>query len=376
MWMLRPMMPRWIVLLVLLNARMTMYPMAATLGDSPLVLREFIFDEAPFPSCHATSIVECQGTLVAAWFGGTAERNPDVTIWISRRLQDGWTKPVAVADGVQPTGERLPTWNPVLFQPQGGPLYLFYKVGPNPQSWWGMVMTSSDGGQTWSAPHRLPNGILGPIKNKPVELPDGTILAGSSTEDQGWRVHFERSTNQGATWTATTPVNDGNQIAAIQPSILIHQDGRLQAVGRTVASGIFQIWSDDLGQSWGEMTSLGLPNPNSGTDAVTLADGRHVLVYNHSHPDKILRRKARNPLNVAISDDGLHWKAAYVLEDDPGKEFSYPGVIQSADKLIHITYSWQCEKIRHVVLDPTRFRSEPIVDGIWPSSIAYQPQHD
>src|SRR5690606_27888860 len=107
-------------------------------------------------------------------------RNPDVTIWISRRLQDGWTKPVAVADGVQPTGERLPTWNPVLFQPQGGPLYLFYKVGPNPQSWWGMVMTSSDGGQTWSAPHRLPNGILGPIKNKPVELPDGTILAGSS----------------------------------------------------------------------------------------------------------------------------------------------------------------------------------------------------
>ena len=118
---------------------------------------------------------------------------------------------------------RHPTWNPVLFQPRSGPLMLFYKVGPSPSTWWGMVMTSADGGRTWSPPRRLPDGVLGPIKNKPVQLANGDILSGSSTEHDGWRVHFERSSDNGATWTATPPLNDGKEIPAIQPSILVHR---------------------------------------------------------------------------------------------------------------------------------------------------------
>ena len=58
-----------------------------------------------------------------------------------------------------------------------------------------MATTSADGGRTWSAPQRLPDGILGPIKNKPVQLANGDLLAGSSTENNGWRCHFERSTD-------------------------------------------------------------------------------------------------------------------------------------------------------------------------------------
>src|SRR5690606_13761815 len=131
--------------------------------------------------------------LVAAWFGGEYERHPNVGIWVSRHADGRWTAPVEVATGVQPDGTRHPTWNPVLFKPADGPLMLFYKVGPNPREWWGMRIVSRVGGRTWSTPERLPEGIIGPVKNKPVVLDGGDVLAGSSTEHDGWRVHFERS---------------------------------------------------------------------------------------------------------------------------------------------------------------------------------------
>ena len=124
-----------------------------------LVTHEFIYEKAAYPSCHASTIVEsAQGGLVAAWFGGTAEKNPDVCIWVAHyeAAKKTWTPGVEVANGVQADGKRHPTWNPVLFQPRGNaPLQLYYKVGPSPQTWWGEVRTSTDGGRTWSAARRL-----------------------------------------------------------------------------------------------------------------------------------------------------------------------------------------------------------------------------
>jgi predicted neuraminidase len=196
-----------------------------------------------------------------------------------------------------------------------------------------MVKTSGDNGQTWSHGRRLPDGILGPIKNKPIALAGGDILSPSSTESDpnGWRVHFERSSDGGEAWTATPPVNDGRNIDAIQP--------------------------DDEGKTWGQMSLTSLPNPSAGIDAVTLADGRHLLVYN---PTTRGNRAAGNPrglLTVAISTDGKDWKDSLVLERSDG-EFSYPAVIQTDDGLVHITYTWKRERIKHVVVDPDKLRSE------------------
>ncbi len=329
-----------------------------------LLKSEFIYETAPFPSCHASTITETESGLVAAWFGGTHERHPDVGIWVSRHEDGAWTPPVEVANGEGFATNRLPTWNPVLFQPRTGPLQLFYKVGPSPSTWWGMLLTSADDGKTWSAPRRLPEGILGPIKNKPAQLSNGDILCGSSTEGaEGWRVHFERSTDLGATWTATPPLNDGKGIGAIQPSILLHKDGGLQALGRTRQGRVFDIWSKDGGKTWGQMTLTALPNPNSGTDAVTLQDGRQLLVYNHSE-------KHRSPLNVAVSVDGAAWQAALVLEDDASAQsgFSYPAVIQTRDGLAHVTYTWKRERIKHVVIDPARLDLKPMRAALlWPN---------
>src|SRR5262249_28195809 len=156
-------------------------------GGEGVIASEFVFEQAPFPSCHASTLAETPGGLVAAWFGGTKEGANDVGIWFTRRVDDRWTAPTEVADGRQGDGTQCPCWNPGRFQAGGGPLLLFYKVGPKPNAWWGMLMTSSDGGKTWSKPSRLPDGILGPVKNKPVLLADGALLCPSSSEDQGWR---------------------------------------------------------------------------------------------------------------------------------------------------------------------------------------------
>jgi predicted neuraminidase len=332
-----------------------------------LLKSEFIYTNAPFPECHASTIAETDDGLVAAWFGGTKERNPDVCIYVSRLdkasgASGAWTAPQQVADGIQSATNRLPCWNPVLFQPKTGPVMLFYKVGPSPSEWWGLLITSTNGGRTWSAPRRLPENILGPIKNKPVQLANGDLLCPTSTEGKGgWRVHFERSTDLGLTWTSTAPVNDGKQIGAIQPSILFYPGNRLQAIGRTKQARVFEIWSEDSGQTWGKMALTSLPNPSSGTDAVTLQDGRQLLVYNHNP-----KEKGRSPLNVALSADGKTWQAAAVLENTPEKQFSYPAVIQSRDGLVHITYTWKRERIKHAVLDPAKLKLRPITGEAWP----------
>ncbi len=322
----------------------------AARAESPVVLEEFVFQNAPFAQCHASTIAETRdGTLVAAWFGGTREKHIDVGIWSSRKTGDGWTAPVEVANGIQYVDgqgaiHRHPCWNPVLFQPAKGPLLLFYKCGPSPSTWWGMLTTSDDGGQTWAWPRRLPEGIIGPVKNKPIARPDGSILCGSSTEDDGWRVHFEITPDLGMTWTRIGPINDGKAISAIQPSLLVHPDGSLQAIGRSRQGKLWQARSADGGKTWSEMTLTELPNPNSGTDAVTLRNGRHLLVYNNT-------TSGRSPLNVAISPNGADWSMVATLEDEPG-EYSYPAVIQTNDGLVHITYTWKRNRIKHVVLDP------------------------
>ncbi|MBI5388513.1 MAG: exo-alpha-sialidase [Verrucomicrobia bacterium] len=344
------------ILAVSLSLALTASALAAPAG---LLKSEFIYETAPFPQCHASTIAETTSGLAAAWFGGQREKSPDVGIWSSRFESGKWTTPVEVANGVESSTKRFPCWNPVLFQPKAGPLMLFYKVGPSPSQWWGMLMTSDDAGKTWSQPRRLPEGILGPIKNKPVRLAGGDILCPTSSEHAGWRVHFERTSDLGQTWQATKPVNDGREFGAIQPSILFHKDGRLQAVGRTRQGKVFQIWSDDDGKTWGKMTATPLPNPNAGTDAVTLRDGRHLLVYNHT-------TKGRSPLSVAVSTDGRDWQAALVLEEEPGMEFSYPAVIQTGDGLVHITYTWKRQRVKHAVLDPARLELRRMPDGVWP----------
>ena len=338
-------------------------------GDPRIVDAKFIFDpgKAPAPQSHSSAIEELpDGELAAAWFAGTKEPHVDNSIWFAKTQDGSWQAPIEVVDGTEGETADHRTGNPVLFQPseEGAPLLLFYKVVPQEEggarNWWGMMTRSQDGGETWEAPWRLgtdsrlgslPN-LLGPVKNKPIELADGTLICPSSSEHEGWRVHFEVTRDHGRTWEVIGPIDEATNFNAIQPSLLTYPDGRWQVLCRSREGVIAQSWSDDQGKTWSPITATHLPNPNSGTDAVTLADGRQLLVYNHtvSHAPFPSRR---NLLNVALSDDGTTWTPVLTLERGEG-EFSYPAVIQAADGQVHLTYTWKRESIRHVVIDPKK----------------------
>jgi predicted neuraminidase len=331
-----------------------------------ITVDEFIYNVAPYPQCHASTIAETPKGLVAAWFGGTAERNPDVGIWVSRYENKKWTTSVEVANGVQNDTLRYPTWNPVLYQIPGGKLMLFYKVGPSPSTWWGMMTTSADNGITWEKPHSLPEGFIGPVKDKPVLLKNGTLLCPSSTEGDGWHVHFEYTNDFGKTWEKSRPINDVKVVSVIQPAILTYPDGSLQILCRSQSRAVIESRSHDNGITWSEMKPIELPNNNSGIDAVTLADGRQLIVYNHVLPPDGQVKGARTPLNVAISNDGKTWYAALILEDSPISQYSYPSVIQTSDGMVHFVYTWRRERIKHVVADPSKFVLKKIENGQWP----------
>jgi alpha-L-rhamnosidase len=338
-----------------------------------ILVDEAIFDTASFPESHAATIAETPKGLVAAWFGGTKERNPDVEIRVSRRVNNHWTKPVSVANGIVNDTLRYPTWNPVLYQVPGGDLLLFYKIGPSPSTWKGWMKTSKDNGITWSAAKALPEGFIGPVKNKPVMLSNGVLLAPSSTEGDGWKVHFEASTDKGKTWRYIGPINDGKTTNAIQPSILQYKDGRLQILARSRERALMESWSSDNGLHWSALTPTSLPNNNSGTDAVTLKDGRQLLVYNHVLPPADAKggKGARTPLNLAYSYDGKTWYAAAILEDSPISQYSYPSIIQSSDGMVHVVYTWRRKKIKYVKIDPQKLTGKKIVNGVWPAMDGY-----
>ena len=305
--------------------------------------------------------------LVAAWFGGTAEKNPDVGIWVSRQSKGHgrrrWKSQTACrrTDAGSPPGTRccLPCPN--------GPLALFYKVGPSPSEWWGMVSgvgrLAARGVQprdlTWREPRRLPDGILGPIRAKPVLLDSNTLLAGSSTEDAGWRAHMElfratsderRTTNsrtpndRASEWLAARDDGSGvDEDAAAEHSEGVRCDStddprafavrRLQILCRTEQGVIAESWSNDGGATWSAMKATRLPNPSAGIDVVKLSNGLFVLAYNPSAEN-------RHVIALSTSMDGVTWSAPMTIEEGPG-EYSYPAIIQTRDGLVHMTYTWR-----------------------------------
>ncbi len=335
-----------------LTAAILLHAGLPAVPQQPGVTREFIFANAPFLSSHASTVVQLKsGALMSAWFGGTAEGDPDVAIWSSVRTVKGWSRPVELA-----REPHIPCWNPVLFHTNDGKLWLYYKFGPNASSWTGARRWSADEGITWSPVEHLPAGILGPIRSKPFVESNGTVVSGSSVESyHAWSVWIERSTDDGQTWVkhgpvvgpaAATPANAEGVNGIIQPVVIPYGSKFLRFYARSTENIGHIVTSDsrDDGVTWAPTHALDLPNPNSGIDAVRLRDGRIVMVYNDT-------AHGRTPLNLAVSIDGEHFHNFAVLEDAPG-EYSYPALIQESDGSLAITYTWKRTLIRfaHVQL--------------------------
>jgi predicted neuraminidase len=329
------------------------------------------------PDNHASTLVELKnGDVLAAWFAGSKEGAHDVKIYGARLHAGIWSAPfeLARADGVA-------CWNPVLFHTRDGRLWLYYKYGTKPSTWAGARKWSGDEGRTWSSVERLPEGILGPIKDKPLVLPDGVIVSGSSVENGKWTAWIERSKDNGKTWTKVGPITVPDSIdlpyaseqpaanetqapqnsatggvhtkiypparetvGIIQPTVVRIRGNHLRFYARshTRAARIAVADSYDEGKTWTQAHFMALPNPNSGIDAVRLKDGRIVLIFNNSY-------NTRTPLNMAVSRDGEHFQIFKTLEDGPG-QYSYPAIIQASNGDLMMTYSWRRETIKFVRL--------------------------
>ena len=319
-----------------------------------VVVDEFLYKRASFPECHSASIVETKkGDLIATYFGGTKERNPDVCIWVSRKLKGktDWTPPQMVADGVFSPDYREACWNPVIYEMPDGELRIYFKIGVNVAKWKGWLVRSKDGGKTWGKREQLPDTIYGPIKNKPI-LNKGRLISPTSDERDGWKLYFEYSDDLGKTWKRTAYVDAEQGIKAIQPSIIVLPDGRLEALCRTRSRHIGVTYSNDNGETWSKLTFIDTPNNNSGIDAVNLQDGSYALICNDwpIEPDK--EKGARTPLSIMRSQDGIHWNHWITLEDSPILQYSYPSIIQSRDGHIHVVYTWRRQRVKHVELIP------------------------
>ena len=385
-----------------------------------IVKDEFLYEHTYFPEAHASTIVETKkGDLVAAYFGGTHEKDPDVCIWVNikKKGSDTWSKPILAADGVLslddpnakhmglsglkddttpatagPIGtpdsydyitktsrlvfgssaaklKRKACWNPVLFEMPNGELWLFFKIGSSVGDWTGWLTKSKDGGRTWSKKEPLPfdaegRAFLGPIKNKP-ELINGRLLCPSSTENDGWRFHMEIYDLKTKQWkyipvesteAIKTDDNKMHPIDCIQPSILKLKDGRLQVLMRTHNARLATSFSSDGGDTWTPVTLSDVENNQSGTDAVTLRDGRHVLIYNNFSTLPLTKKGPRTPLSIALSDDGQTWRHALTLEDSPIDQYSYPAIIQGKDGTLHCVYTWRRQRIAYKQIDLNKLK--------------------
>lgn len=327
-------------------------------------VREEIFgDEREFDSPHAPTVLPLKNDdVIAAWFGGRFEKDPDTAIWTAKRINGVWQKPKKTVDVM-----NIAAWNPVLFRLNDGKIVLFYKIGAEIQKWHTEFVCSVDEGDTWSSPGELVEGDIGgrgPVKNKPIYLSDGkTILAPASLEGESWNSFADISTDNGASWEMSelVPVRRINPNerrirdrvynktfcygkGIIQPTVWEDAGKAVHMLCRSTSSRIFRSDSYDMGKTWSLAYDTGLPNNNSGIDLVKLPCGTLVLAYNPRENIPGMTKGARTPLILSYSEDnGESWQEFYLLENRDGA-FAYPSVVCEGNK-IYVVYSENREKI-------------------------------
>lgn len=364
-----------------------------------------VFLPSPCVQNHAANLAQLpNGDLLCAWFGGTQEGIPDVSIYAARLPAgaDRWQAPVKLSD--DPTRSEQ---NPVLFPAPDGALWLFYTAQISGHQNTAVVRcrVSHDQGQNWGPVRTLfeGEGDTGVFIRQPVVvLPNGDWLLPTflchGTPGRAWVGDHDtsavrRSSDGGQSWTEH-PVPDS--VGCVHMNIVPLADGRLAAFYRSRwADHVYRSVSEDDGRSWSAPQPTELPNNNSSIQVTALADGRLAIVYNHaSAADATDRRLGlyddleeedgaetaapatpadaepaertafwgapRAPLALALSSDGgLTWPERRDLEvgdgfcmtnnskDKLNREFSYPVILQAPDGRLRIAYTYFRQAIKH-----------------------------
>ena len=309
--------------------------------------KEYIFSAGEVTrSCHASTVLPLKdGSVLAAWFGGDAEKDKNVEIYVAIRSPKGqWSKPRCVSEK-----DEIPCWNPVLYERKDGVIILFYKYGNEIAEWITKFVASADGGKHWSAPRELVpgdySGGRGPVKNKCLRVTSRLLLAPASTEHKDlWLPFIDISEDDGETWTRTPlmerPDYNGAEVKLIQPTLWEDAEGSIHCFLRSNQGALYRCDSLNSGHDWGKPYRTNIPNNNSGIDCCTDDKNRLWLAYNPVGEDW----GPRYPLCLACSkDNGRSFTDLMALEAEEG-EYSYPAIV-FMNGALHLTYTYKREQI-------------------------------
>ena len=289
---------------------------------------KLIMEKCPTDMCHASTLLKIgPDRFLAAWFGGTKEGYGDVAIWFTRGNEEHFEEPIILAQSEEAH------WNPVLFRVDEKKIIIFYKVGNEISKWRTMYRVSEDNGETFGEEKELvpgDQGGRGPVRNKPIRLKSGRILAPGSTEQGIWKAFVDRSDDDGKTWNKSQEVEisqleyksgertvgkDDSSIpvseqsfygrGVIQPTLWESIPDQVHMLLRSTEGMIYRSDSKDGGDTWTEAYATELPNNNSGIDMIRSEDGKLFLVYNPVG----VNWGDRTPISLAVSiDDGKTWE--------------------------------------------------------------------
>ncbi len=335
-------------------------PLDAAMNQRPASMKMgFACEDCQVPSVHGANVIEKRdGSLLATWFGGSREGGRDVVIWgadYSPATQT-WTVPRKVIgpDALRDAlGRHIKTvGNSVLVRGKGDRLWLYF-VSVSVGGWAGSAlnaMSSDDDGISWGAPHRL---VTSPFFNvstlnkcTPVYFVDGSYGLPVYHEFIGKFSELLRFDRDGHLLEKIR-ITHGRR--AIQPLLVPLSENRLLALMRDTGSSpghVLLSKSEDGGRHWSEMRVGSLPNPDSAIAGLRRPDGSLLLVFNDLEA-------GRNSLALAVShDEGSSWQVVRHFEQEAGRaEFSYPYLIRSKDGMMHLVYTWNRKRIRHVEFD-------------------------
>jgi predicted neuraminidase len=272
-----------------------------------------------------------------------------------------WASPEVVIDRV--TAEKglsryiKKLGNPLPVRSSQGKLQLYF-VTVSVGGWAGSSiswMESGDEGSSWSRPQRL---ITSPalnlstlIKAPGFDFTDGTQglpvyhewmgKFGELIRIDGGRVIDKRRMSSGR--------------ALLQPIVFIDAPEKAVAYFRQARSAgparIASAQTENAGQSWASGIDLDLANPNAAIAGLQLFNGDRLIALNDLE-------SARHRLVLAIAPAGTsNWNVIAELESDQTlinglhREFSYPSLLLGANGQVHLLYTYDRKKMKHIQFD-------------------------
>jgi predicted neuraminidase len=319
---------------------------------------------------HAATMVELpNGDVAAAWYGGTDEVQPDVTIRISMldHATGRWSEPRPIMDrGVVQRALVLhvkSVGNPVLVADTHG-LRMFFSIVMG-GGWSGATIcmtTSPDWGAHWTLPKHVVTSYFDAgmmVRGAAAVYDDGTIAL---------PIYHQLS----AKWAAVARVDaDGHVLGEwridddrplLQPWLIVQSPTEATALMRYSSRMPFCVTiahTKDAARHWSDVAGTALVHRDSGVSGAMLDDRSIVAIYNNSAWD-------RRDLSIARSiDNGRTWSHPFHLERDVAqdekvrREYSYPYALRTRDGLVHVLYTWQRTRIKHVVFNDAWAKNDP-----------------